>query len=287
MKKICMLLAAALLLGLISSSGYALEEGGFVYSVVGGEAKITAYSGHATELTLPAALGGYPVTAISYCAFRNCASLTSVVIPEGVVSIGSNPFQNCTSLSDIRIPESVTAIGTHAFYACSSLKQIHLHDNLDRINILAFYGCSAARICSPDSLTAFVLTDIGYSFTHPDYPALTLKAFEDDGQRTFTVSDCDESAESVSFPEGVTAIERSAFFGCSALTEIVIPDGVREIASSAFAGCCALTQITIPGSVESIEGDAFSGCSDLTIISPHGSAGQAFAQANGLAWQSM
>ena len=287
MKKLHMLLSVLLMLCLLSASAWAQTEGDFVYSVKDGKAKLTAYTGSDAELILPDTLGGYPVTAISYCAFRNCASLASVVIPEGVVSIGSNAFQNCTSLSDIRIPESVTAIGTHAFYACSSLKQIHLHDNLDRINILAFYGCSAARICSPDSLTAFVLTDIGYSFTHPDYPALTLKAFEDDGQRTFTVSDCDESAESVSFPEGVTAIERSAFFGCSALTEIVIPDGVREIASSAFAGCCALTQITIPGSVESIEGDAFSGCSDLTIISPHGSAGQAFAQANGLAWQPM
>lgn len=282
------LLTVLSLLCMIAVSAAAQAEDGFSYSISDGEATITAYTGSAAELILPDTLGGYPVTVIGVCAFRDCSALTRVVIPEGVKRICSNAFQRCTALSQLIIPRSVTRIDTHAFYACASLEEILLHDSIPHINILAFYGCSAKRICRPDSLTAYVLTDVGYTFTHPDYPQLALKAWEDaDGRRTFTVADCDKAAVSVSFPEQVTAIEKYAFFGCAQLEEIVIPEGVREIASSAFSGCTSLAQIALSGSVESIADDAFAGCPGLTILAPAGSAGQAFAQANGLAWQPM
>lgn len=288
LKKLFILLAALLSLCAIALSAFAQTENGFSYTVADGEASITAYTGGACELVLPDTLGGYPVTSIGVCAFRDCRSLTSVTIPDGVARIGSRAFKNCVSLAQIHIPDSVTRIDTHAFYGCASLKQIRLHDNLSGINILAFYGCSAARHCSPDSLTAYVLTDVGYSFTDPDYPQLTLKAFEDaDGRRTFTVSDCEETVVSVSFPDRVTAIERYAFFGCDRLVEITIPDGVAEIAGSAFEGCSSLRRITLPESVQVIASDAFSGCSGVTVIAPAGSAGHAFAETNGLVWQAL
>lgn len=285
MKRLLILL---LMLAMVCFSACALAEDDFSYTISGGEAKITAYTGSASDLTLPSSLGGYPVTAIGYCAFRDCTSLTRVVIPDGVTRIGSNAFQHCTALSQIVIPESVVRIDTHAFYRCSSLRQIDLHDNIPGINILAFYGCSAVRCCSPDSLTAYVLTDVGYTFTDPAYPQLALKAFEDDaGQRTFTVAKCDQNAVSVSIPTRVTAIERYAFFGCAGLTDIVLPDGVTEIAQSAFEGCSALRRITLPASITSIAVDAFARCTDLTIIAPAGSAAQAFAAEHGFSWQAL
>jgi len=286
MKKRFTLPALLLVLCLIASCAWAQNEGDFAYSVSDGEARITAYTGSASRLILPDTMGGYPVTSIGICAFRNCTSLTHVEIPDGVTRIGSRAFKNCTSLEQILIPPSVTRIDTHAFYACSSLEQIALHDNIDQVNILAFYGCSAARHCRRASLTAYVLTDVGYSFTDPAYPQLTLKAFEDDqGQRTFTVADCDTAAVSVVFPASVTAIERYAFSGCASLTEIVIPDSVAEIAEAAFQNCASLAQITLPEGIKKIAGNAFSGCASLTVIAPPESAGHAFAQANGLAWR--
>ena len=288
MKKLPALLASLLALCLITLCAGAQTEDGFTYSVSEGEARITAYTGSASHLILPDTLGGYPVTSIGICAFRNCTSLTHVEIPDGVTRIGSRAFKNCTSLTQILIPDSVTRIDTHAFYACSSLKQIALHNNIDQINILAFYGCSAARHCRRGSLTAYVLTDVGYSFTDPAYPQLTLKAYEDDqGQRTFTVADCDTAAVSVVFPASVTAIERYAFFGCASLKEIVIPDGVAEIAEATFENCTSLERITLPASITKIAGNAFSGCASLTVIAPPESAGQAFAQSSGLAWQAL
>lgn len=288
MKKRLALLAALIFLCLAATAAMALDEGDFSYSVSGGEAKITAYTGNASELPLPDTLGGYPVTSIGICAFRNCKTLTRVVIPDGITRIGSRAFKNCTLLEELQIPESVKRIDTHAFYGCPALKELRLHDHIPNINILAFYGCSAARLCDPDSLTAYVLTDVGYTFTDPDYPQLTLKAFEDStGRRTFTVSSCSKSAVSVALPDRVTAVEKYAFFGCDQLAELTLPDGVTEIGQSAFEGCTALTRITLPAGVQAIDERAFAGCDGVTIIAPEGSAAQAFAKEHGFAWQAL
>lgn len=266
MRKWYILCILLLLLMLPFAPASAETEGDFTYAVIDGHASITAYTGSAAELILPDTLGGYPVTAIGYCAFRSCTTLTQVVICEGVASIGSNAFQNCFSLRQVSLPGSLVSLGSHAFYGCPALKQVSLPDSLVRLYPYAFYGCSAVRLCSLNGQAARTLTRYGYSFTSPQYPQLALKAFEDeDGIRTFTVTDCDDSAVSVALPDGVTAIESHAFSNCTALTEIVLPGIVTEIADNAF-----------------------SGCANVTVIAPDGSAAQALCEAhaeNGFIWR--
>ena len=50
-------------------------------------------------------------------------SLTSVAIPESVVSIEDNAFYDCGSLTSITIPTSATFLGENVFQGCSSLVQ--------------------------------------------------------------------------------------------------------------------------------------------------------------------
>jgi hypothetical protein len=50
--------------------------------------------------------------------------LESIVIPEGVTTIGDNAFYGCTNLKSIVIPESVTSIGQGAFLYCQNLTEI-------------------------------------------------------------------------------------------------------------------------------------------------------------------
>ena len=64
----------------------------------------------------------YSVTKIGEEAFRGCANLTSIVIPNSVTEIGDYAFRYCTSLTSIEIPNSVTEIGRRAFWVCSKLK---------------------------------------------------------------------------------------------------------------------------------------------------------------------
>ena len=64
------------------------------------------------------------VTSIGTCAFQTCSALTSVTIRDGVTSIGGNAFENCSALTSVTIPESVTEIGDQAFCNCSELATV-------------------------------------------------------------------------------------------------------------------------------------------------------------------
>lgn len=60
----------------------------------------------------------YSVTSIENLAFNQCTELTSVTIPNSLVSIGDGAFFGCTSLSTMSIPNSVTIIGNYTFKGC-------------------------------------------------------------------------------------------------------------------------------------------------------------------------
>lgn len=51
-------------------------------------------------------------------AFRDCKSLTSVIIPSSVTEIREYAFDGCISLKNVNIPSSVTEIGCGAFICC-------------------------------------------------------------------------------------------------------------------------------------------------------------------------
>lgn len=69
------------------------------------------------------------------------ANIDSVIIPEGVTSIGSSAFNGCTSLTSVTIPDSVTIIGAGAFYYCTSLTSVTIPDSVTSIGYSAFSGC--------------------------------------------------------------------------------------------------------------------------------------------------
>ena len=64
------------------------------------------------------------VTSIGVGAFVGCENLTSVIIPDSITSIGEWAFFNCSSLTSVIIPNSVTNIGQWAFYSCDSLTSV-------------------------------------------------------------------------------------------------------------------------------------------------------------------
>ena len=69
----------------------------------------------------------------------------------------------------------------------------------------------------------------------------------------------------------VAALNSFAFFGCSALTSVVIPEGVTSIGNSTFFGCSALTSVVIPKGVTAIGKEAFRECSALiSVVIPEG-----------------
>ena len=205
------------------------------------------------------------VTSIGDRAFDGCTKLTRVVIPDSVTSIGYSSFRGCYSLPSVAIPDSVTSIGDSAFAYCKALTGITLSGSVTSIGSCAFQSC--------DSLTSVTMqngvTDIGdNAFTYcKNLTSVTIpNSVKTIGTSAFY--NCADLTR-VTIPGSVTRIEQDTFKGCSGLTSVTISDGVTSIESGAFRDCTSLTSVTIPGSVTSIEGYAFAYCSALTSLIIH------------------
>ena len=119
------------------------------------------------NLTIPSSVtysgNTYSVTTIGNYAFSGCNGLTSVIIPNTVISIGINAFYNCSSLSSVTIPSSVTSIGSYAFAYCSNLANVTIPDLVTEIAANTFYHCDGlSSIFLPNSLTFIGNASITY-----------------------------------------------------------------------------------------------------------------------------
>ena len=202
------------------------------------------------------------VTSIGDWAFYDCKSLKSLVIPDGITSIGDLAFSGCSSLSSIVIPASVTSIKKGAFSGCSSLSSIFIPASVTSIGDRAFYDCrSLSYIVIPASVTS-----IG---DRTFYNCKSLKSIViSDGITSIgdlAFADC-WSLSNIVIPASVTSIGKRAFRYCRFLSSIVIPASVTSIEQGSFSCCRSLSRIVIPASVTSIEQGAFSGCSSLSNI---------------------
>lgn len=65
---------------------------------------------------------------------------------------------------------------------------------------------------------------------------------------------------------GVQEIQAGAFWGCTALEELVCPSSLKKIGDSAFWGCTAIEHIKLPEKVESIGKSAFAYCTSLNYF---------------------
>ena len=176
---------------------------------------------------------GEGVTSIGAYAFSSYTGLTSVIIPAGVTSIGEEAFRGCSSLTSVIIPEGVTSIEDYAFSSCASLTKVIIPGSVTSIERCAFIGCTGLT--------------------------------------------------SVTIQEGVTSIEYFAFENCTNLTSVTIPDSVTSVRTDAFSGCTSLTAVTYAGTMQqwmAIGYHSPAKCKDGTIWA-WGSCG---AQGDNLTW---
>ena len=158
-------------------------------------------------ISIPATLGGRPVTSIGCSVFYGCSELTVVSIPSSVTRIENSAFEGCSGLTsfvvdsanpsycsingvlctkdglklvagvngDVTIPSGVTSIGSYAFSGCKGLTSVDIPSSVTSIGYETFYKCSGLK--------------------------------------------------SVIIPSGVTSIGDSAFYGCSGLDVVKVMYG--------------------------------------------------------------
>lgn len=83
----------------------------------------------------------YTVTSVGYQAFRGCANINSVSLPESITEISPQSFTMCVKLSAINLPNSVNSIGYNAFMNCNELHSVTLPNSITSIGFGAFGWC--------------------------------------------------------------------------------------------------------------------------------------------------
>ena len=253
-----------------------------------GTASIYAYDGSESELTIPSALDGHPVTGIGKGAFLIKGELTSAVIPDSVTSIDVNAFYGCLRLQAIEvsennpyftsvdgvlfdkaektllsyprgkatrsyeIPDGTAAIGDSAIYHCDRLTNVSIPASVSSIGHNSFTSC-------------MLLRKIDVSEANPAYVSVDGVLF-DKAMNTLLAYPCAKDGSSYEIPDGIAVIGDSVFALCKRLTGVVIPDSVTAIGRLAFSGCDRLTSIAISQGVTSIGAWAFSSCGGLTSV---------------------
>ena len=161
-------------------------------------------------------------------------AIKSVVIGNGVTSIGSHAFYNCSKLISITIPKSVTSI----FFG-------------DFMGFFPFKGNTGIASIQVDGANPVYSSKDGVLF---DKAMTTLLQYPEKKPGAYTI------------PESVTSIGGGAFWGCEDLTSVTIGNGVTNIGDSAFRGCGNLTSVDIGDGVTSMGFSAFDYCDGLSSI---------------------
>jgi hypothetical protein len=109
--------------------------------------------------------------------------ITTVVIQNGVTSIGNFAFYHCTSLTSVSIPHSVTSIGNSAFAGCTSLMSVIIPNSVTNIGISVFAGCTSLHtvittMSRPPSISPSVFQNVDLSNCTLFVPQSSITAYQ-------------------------------------------------------------------------------------------------------------
>ena len=138
---------------------------------------LAKYKDNPLSVTIPAKIGGTPVTSIGIQAFQRCKNLIRIDLSgTSITAIQKRAFYECTALKEVILPDSLEVLGNlendggwytagSIFYGCSNMESIRtessdadatfeLPANLTAIGKHTFYGCfkNDVKVVIPESV---------------------------------------------------------------------------------------------------------------------------------------
>ena len=203
-----------------------------------------------------------------YDSYR--ADIASIVIGDGVTSLGTNSFYGLGNVVTATIGDGVTSIGNSAFESCDNLSTVTFGSSLETIGQQAFMNCNITSVSFPESIR---IID-GNAFSNNEMEALFIpEGLEQLNRCAFSgCSNLERIQYNAVNAELRTTYEQSAFenAGTSGL-ELIIGDKVTTIPNHFFKNVTSLKSLTI-GSSLAIDPSgnngyqAFMGCTGIETI---------------------
>lgn len=226
------------------------------------------------------------VTSLSnYSTFEECTALESVIIPEGITSLGDYTFNNCTSLKGIDLPSTITSLGSYCFSGCSGMDSIVSRAiTPPTANGSTFgIGDDAIRVYVPVSaIAAYQSADGWSSFTNfmalPEGCIIASGTCGADGYNIVWVLDCDSvmtisgTGEMASYTTNSNGQAPWASYG-SQIRDIVIEEGITKASPYGFYNAGSYTNgaynnvrsVTIPSTMNTLVNNNFYQCPIETV----------------------
>lgn len=239
-----------------------------IYTIPNSVTSIYNYAFYDCCFSLTSVIVPNSVTTIGVSAFGACCKLESINIPNTVTSIGTYTFSGCSNLTSITIPNTVTSIGNNAFYGCTGLTSITIPHSVTEIRAYAFEKCTAIFNCEhkaqpvgwdadwcPDGATVIWA---GMDANDPDNPELAVNT----GDFTLQVTSEEEPyTAKISGYNGTNpylVLPRKVTIGGKEYAVTTLGAGVFDCDSS-------INAVYIPQTISSVESMAFNKNYNLKI----------------------
>ena len=249
--------------GVLTISG----TGDMAYYSASNEAPWAEHRETITEIVLPEGM-----TSIGDYAFADCSKVKEVIIPDSVISIYGGAFANCTELAYLRIPKSVKYItNTRVDGTNWNILDNYLH------------GCSKLITAGPIGSSCNIEYGWNIEIPHEAFwncgnleslhiasgitKIAEMAIYNNVNLESITVDESNteyDSIDGVLFTkDGKTLIK---YPENKSGTQYSVPTGTMTIGENAFNNCDNLTKVTLNEGLTQISQAAFSDCSALSEI---------------------
>ena len=214
-----------------------------------------------TEIIIPTTYNSKPVIGIAESAFAGCFRVTKITIQNSVKFIDDDAFYNCINLNSLVLPDGIDTLGTDILFNTPLFNNSVYWE--DGVLYIGNYLVSAkASLAGDYTVKEGTVAILDYAFSNC---SLLKNVFIPNSVTylgKYAFNNCINLGQ-VTLPSNITAINAYTFSGCEQLKSINIPNGILSIGNYAFSNCSALTNVTIPDSVQEIHKYAFNNCANI------------------------